>query len=386
MKFSARAVLGAAVALAVAPAFAAPASAATIKIGVIVTLTGPNSGAGLPEGRAISLMPTTIGSDTVQYIVLDDAGNPTKTTEDAKELFDDDHVDALIGPSGTPNAMAIEDLINQAKVPAITMAGAGIVVQPIAQRQWIFKVPPSNESQLVPIADYMLAHNQHTIALISFNDAYGTSYVKSEVPIFGSKGIKIVSTQWFVRSDTSVSGQALAIVSANPDAVLVNASNAPAVLPETTLRQLGYQGTIYQTAGVANQDFVKIGGAAVEGTVIAATPVVVAEQLPDSDPNKQAALEFVQAYGKVAPSDPHDLFGAFGWDAAKRILAAVPAARAKGEPGTPEFRQALRDGIESEKLAGANGFFAPSPTDHIGLTTAAIHLMVIKNGQFVLLQ
>jgi branched-chain amino acid transport system substrate-binding protein len=381
MKISTRAILVAALSL-----VAAPALASTIKIGVIVTLTGPNSGAGLPEGRAISLMPKTIGNDTVQYIVLDDAGNPTKTTEDAKELFDDDHVDALIGPSGTPNAVAIEDLINQAKVPTITMAGAGIVVQPIAQRQWIFKVPPSNDSQIVPIADYMLAHGKHTIALISFNDAYGESYVKSEVPIFKTKGIDIVSTQWFVRSDTSVSGQALAIVSANPDAVLVNASNAPAVLPETTLRQLGYQGTIYQTAGVANQDFVKIGGAAVEGTVIAATPVVVAEQLPDSDANKQAALAFVQAYGKVAPSDPHDLFGAFGWDAAKRIMAAVPAARAKAEPGTLAFRTALRAGIESEHLPGANGLFAPSPTDHTGMTSAAIHLMVIKNGQFVLLQ
>jgi branched-chain amino acid transport system substrate-binding protein len=381
MKISTRAALGIALSLVAAPVFAA-----TIKIGVILTLTGPNSGAGLPEGKAISLLPTRIGNNTVQFITLDDAGNPTKTTQDAKELFDDDHVDALIGPSGTPNAVAIEDLINQAQVPTITMAGAGIVVQPIAQRQWIFKVPPSNDSQLNPIADYMLAHNQHTIALISFNDAYGESYVKSEVPIFAAKGIKIISTQWFVRSDTSVSGQALAIVAAGPDAVLVNASNAPAVLPESTLRQLGFQGTIYQTAGVANQDFVKIGGAAVEGTVVAATPVVVAEQLPASDENKRAALAFVHAYGKVAPKDPHDLFGAFGWDAAQRIYAAVPAALTKGQPGTVEFRTALRAGIEAEKLPGANGFFAPSPTDHIGLTTAAIHLMVIKNGQFVLLK
>jgi branched-chain amino acid transport system substrate-binding protein len=365
---------------------AAPAGAATIKIGVIITLTGPNSGAGLPEGRAVGLMPKTIGADTIQYIVLDDAGNPTKTTQDAKQLFADDKVDALIGPSGSPNTVAIEDLINQYQVPTITMAGAGIVVQPIAQRQWIFKVPPSNESQITPIADYMLAHNQHTIALISFNDAYGESYVKSELPIFAAKGIKVVSTQWFVRSDTSVSGQALAIVAAGPDAVLVNASNAPAVLPEATLRQLGFQSTIYQTAGVANQDFVKIGGPAVEGTVIAATPVVVADQLPASDPNKQAAMDFVAAYGAVMPSDPHDLFGAFGWDAAKRILAAIPAARAAAEPGTPEFRTALRNGIEAEHLPGANGLFAPSPTDHTGLTASAIRLMVIKNGKFVLLQ
>ncbi len=384
MKKLPRAILNTTLTAALALA-AAPALAATIKIGVIVTLTGPNSGAGLPEGRAIGLMPKTIGGDTIQYITLDDAGNPTKTTEDAKELFDDDHVDALIGPSGTPNTVAIEDLINQYKVPTITMAGAGIVVQPPAQRQWIFKVPPSNDSQIGPIADYMLAHNQHTIALISFNDAYGESYVKSEVPIFAAKGIKIISTQWFVRSDTSVSGQALAIVAAGPDAVLVNASNAPAVLPEATLRQLGFQGTLYQTAGVANQDFVKIGGGAVEGTVIAATPVVVAEQLADSNPNKKAAMAFVHAYGSVAPTDPHDLFGAFGWDAAKRILAAIPAAKAAGAPGTLEFRTALRDGIEAEHLPGANGLFAPSPTDHTGLTSSAICMMVIKNGQFVLL-
>ena len=174
---------------------ASTALAGTIKIGVIVTLTGPNSGAGLPEGRAIGLMPKQIANDTIQYIVLDDAGNPAKAVQDAKELFADDNVDALIGPSGTPPTMAIEDLINQYQVPTITMAGAGIVVQPPAKRQWIFKVPPSNDSQIGPIADYMLAHNQHTIALISFNDAYGESYVKSEVPIFAAKGIKIVSTQ-----------------------------------------------------------------------------------------------------------------------------------------------------------------------------------------------
>jgi branched-chain amino acid transport system substrate-binding protein len=365
---------------------ASTALAGTIKIGVIVTLTGPNSGAGLPEGRAIGLMPKQIANDTIQYIVLDDAGNPAKAVQDAKELFADDNVDALIGPSGTPPTMAIEDLINQYQVPTITMAGAGIVVQPPAKRQWIFKVPPSNDSQIGPIADYMLAHNQHTIALISFNDAYGESYVKSEVPIFAAKGIKIVSTQWFVRSDTSVSGQALSIVSAAPDAVLVNASNAPAVLPEATLRQLGYTGTFYQTAGVANQDFIKIGGANVEGTIVAATPVVVAEQLPASDPNKPAAMDFVQAYSTVAPTDPHDLFGAFGWDAGKRILAGIPAASAAAAPGTPAFRTALRAAIETEHLPGANGLFAPSATDHTGMTSAAIHLMKIENGKFILLQ
>jgi branched-chain amino acid transport system substrate-binding protein len=374
------ALLAGAACLAMAPV----AKAADINIGVIITLTGPNSGAGLPEGRAIGLMPTKIGNDTINYIVLDDAGDPTKTTQDAKELFDNDHVDALIGPSGTPNCVAIEDLINQYKVPVITMAGAGIVIQPIAQRQWVFKVPPTNESQITPIADYMLAHNQHTVALISFNDAYGQSYVKSEKPIFAAKGINIVSDQYFVRSDTSVSGQALAIIAANPDAVLINGSNAPAVLPEATLRQLGYQGTIYQTAGVANQDFIRIGGDQVEGTVIAATPVVVAEQLPDSNPDKAAALAFVKAYGAQAATDPHDLFAAFGWDAAQRVLAGIPAARAKAQPGTLAFRTALRNAIEAEDLPGANGTFQPSPTDHVGLDAGAVIMMVVQNGQFVI--
>jgi len=365
---------------------AAPALAADIKIGVIITLTGPNSGAGLPEGRAIGLMPSKIGNDTIDYIVLDDAGNPTKTTQDAKQLFDDEHVDALIGPSGSPNCVAIEDLINQYKVPTITMAGAGIVIEPIAQRQWVFKVPPTNESQIYPITDYMAAHGEKTIALISFNDAYGQSYVKSETPIFAQKNIPIVSTQWFVRSDTSVSGQALSIIAANPDAVLINASNAPAVLPEATLRQLGYQGTIFQTAGVANQDFIKIGGDSVEGTIVVGSPVVVAEQLADSNPDKPAALAFVKAYGSQAATDPHDFFAALGWDAASRILAAIPAARKSAEPGTLAFRTALRNAIEAEDLPGANGTFKPSPTDHVGLSSDSIVVMQVKDGNFVLVK
>jgi branched-chain amino acid transport system substrate-binding protein len=248
----------------------------------------------------------------------------------------------------------------------------------------VFKVAPTDQMFLSPLANHMAKSGIKTVAAISFNDGYGQSNEKTMAGLLKEKGIEVVSEQWYARSDTSVVGQMLKVIAAKHDAVFIAGSNEPAALPQVTLRERGYKGPIYQTSGAANYTFIKIGGPAVEGAILAATPVVVAEQLPDSNPAKAVSMEFVNKYGALPGADPHDMFAAMAWDGGMRILAAIPAALREAQPGTERFRSALRDSIENlKKLAGASGVFTPSPTDHVGLEPGTTILMEVKGGRFV---
>ena len=191
----------------------------------------------------------------------------------------------------------------------------------------------------------------------------------------------------YQRADTSVTGQALKIMSTNPDAVLVAGSGTPAVLPQATLVERGYKGRIYQTHGIANRDFLRVGGKSVEGTIFPVGPILVAEQLPDGNASKKAALEYIAVFEKANGPNSRSTFGAHAWDAMLLLQVAVPEALKKAQPGTPEFRAALRDALESSKeVVATHGVFNMKPTDHQGLDSRARVLVKVENGDWKLVK
>jgi branched-chain amino acid transport system substrate-binding protein len=357
---------------------------AQINIGVTVSATGPAASLGIPEKNTISLLPTTMGGQKVNYIVLDDATNPTEANKNAKRLVSEHKVDAIIGSTTTPTSLAAIEVGAESGTPVITMAP--IPPQTGEKHAWSFVTPQGIGIMASALVDVMKSAGVKSLGFIGFADAYGEVWLQAmKAPLAGA-GISMNTVERFQRTDTSVTGQTLKLVAANPDAVLVVGSGTPAVLPQASLRERGYTGKIYQTHGVANRDFLRVGGKQVEGAVFPVGPMLLAEELPDSHPSKRAALDYVNAYEKVHGKDSRSTFGAHAWDAALLLGNAVPQALKKAKPGTPEFRKALRDAIETTKeLPASHGVFTMSPTDHNGLDQRARVMVRVDGGTWKLM-
>ena len=361
---------------------ASSAALADINVGVTVSATGPAASLGIPEKNTIALMPTTIGGQKVNYIVLDDASDTTKAVANTRRLITEDKVDVILGSTTTPNSLAMIDAVAEAQVPMISMAASARIVEPVdAKRRWVFKTPQNDIMMSLAIATHMANNGVKTVGFIGFADAYGEGWYGEFAKVAALKGLQIVANERYARTDTAVTGQVLKIVAAKPDAVLVAGSGTPAALPQKTLKERGYTGKYYQTHGVANADFLRVGGKDVDDTFLPAGPVLVAEQLPATNPVRKSAQAYVAAYEAAHGKGSVSTFGAHAWDAGLLMTAAVPAALKKAKPGTPEFRAALRDAIEQVKdLPGAHGIFSMSPTDHLGLDQRAYVMVKIVNG------
>ena len=363
---------------------AASVAAQDIKIGVTVSATGPAASLGIPERNTFALMPQTMGGRKVQYIVLDDASDTTTAVKNARKLITEDNVDVVVGSTITPNSLAMIDVAAETETPMIAMAASSRIVEPVdAKRRWVFKTPQNDQQMAVVIVGHMLSKGIKSVGFIGFADAYGEGWWSVFSAIAEARGLKINVNERYQRTDTSVTGQVLKIVSARPDAVLIAASGTPAALPQKTLKERGYSGTIYQTHGVANRDFLRVCGKDCEGTWLPAGPVLVADQLPADHPVKKSATAYVQAYEKAHGQDSVSTFGAHAWDAGILLQAAVPAALKKAQPGTKQFRTALRDALEGVKnVAGAHGIFNMSANDHLGLDQRAAVMVQIVNGDW----
>ena len=368
--------------IALAAIVAASLAHADVNVGVTLSATGPAASLGIPEKNTIALMPTTIGGEKINYIVLDDASDTTTAVSNTRKLITENKVDIVLGSTVTPNALAMIDVAAEAQTPVISLAASSRIVDPVdAKRRWIFKTPQNDIMMSLAIATSMANAGIKTVGYIGFADAYGEGWYQEFSKAAGLKGLTIVSNERYARTDTSVTGQVLKIVATKPDAVLIGASGTPAVLPQRALKERGYTGRYYQTHGVANNDFLRVGGKDVEGTLLPAGPVLVASQLPNDNPVKKSALEYVAKYEAAYGKGSASTFGAHAWDAGKLMQVAVAAALKKAKPGTPEFRAALRDALEETRdVAGAHGIFNMSKTDHLGLDQRGRVMVKIENG------
>ncbi len=359
---------------------------ADVKIGVTVSATGPAASLGIPEKNTVSLLPKEVAGQKVEYIVLDDATDSTQAVKNARKLTSEDHVDALVGSTVVPNSLAMTDIAAETHTPMISMAAAASIVEPMdAKKAWVFKTPQNDILMATAIAQHMSNHGVKTVAFIGFSDAYGESWFKEFSKAADLAKLKIVANERFARNDASVTGQVLKTMSQNADAVLIAGAGTPAALPQKTLKERGYKGTIYQTHGVANNDFLRVCGKDCEGTFLPAGPLLVAEQLPDSNPVKQAALTYKKAYEGAYGAGSVSTFGGHAWDAGLILQRAIPIALKKGQPGTPAFREALRAAIEETKnLPASHGIFNMSPNDHSGLDQRARVMVEIVGGKWKL--
>ncbi|WP_343642615.1 ABC transporter substrate-binding protein [Roseateles sp.] len=358
------------------------AARADINVGVTVSATGPAASLGIPEKNTFALMPKTIAGQKVNYIILDDASDTTTAVANTRKLITEHKVDVVVGSTVTPNSLAMIDAVSEAQVPMISMAASARIVEPMdAKKKWVFKTPQNDIMMALAIASHMQAQGVKTVAYIGFADAYGEGWYGEFNKVAASKGLSIVANERYNRTDTSVTGQVLKIMAAKPDAVLVGGSGTPAALPQKTLKERGYAGKYYQTHGVANNDFLRVGGKDVEGTFLPSGPVLVVDQLPAEHPAKKSAKAYVTEYEKVYGKGSVSTFGGHAWDAGLLLQAAIPNAIKKGQPGTPQFRAALRDAIEGVKeLPAAHGVFTMSPNDHLGLDQRARVMVKIENG------
>lgn len=367
-------------------ALTATGAVAQVKVGISVSATGPAATLGIPEKNAVSLMPKTVGGASVEYIVLDDASDPTAARRNIDRLINDDHVDLVIGSSTSPNSLAMVEAAGKGETPMISLGAAKSIIAPMdANKKWVFKTPYNDAIVASATVAHMKKHGLMTVGAITFNDAYGEGWLAEFAPLAKAAGISIVATEKYSRTDTSVTAQALKLIAAKPAAILIVASGTPGVLPQATLVERGYQGKFYQTTGIVNKDFVRVGGKAVEGTLVAGAPMTVASLLPDSHPAAKEAKAFEKSYEAVFGAGSVSAFAGYAWDAALISQYALGEAVKKAKPGTKEFRAAVRDAVESGKnIATTAGPVNMTADDHNGYSPSAPVMITIQGGKWTI--
>jgi branched-chain amino acid transport system substrate-binding protein len=365
-------------------AASAPAAAQDIKLGVSISTTGQGAALGIPERNTLTLFPEEIGGAKIKIIQLDDAGDPTAATTNARRLATDDKVDVLVGSSTTPPSIAMGNVAAEVGVPHFALAP--MPVTPATQK-WSVVMPQPVALMAKALFEHMKKNNVKAVGLIGFSDSWGDLWVKAFKDIAEPMGLTMAADERYARADTSVAGQALKLVTAKPDAVLVAASGTAAALPQIALRDRGYQGPIYQTHGAVTKDFIRIAGKAAEGGILASGPVIVAELQPDSALTKKPGLAYVQAYEPKFGKDSRTQFGAHMWDVLMVLQRVIPVALKKAKPGTQEFRDAIREALMAEKeIAASQGVYNWTDKDRYGVDGRAVVLLTVKNGDWALVK
>ena len=359
---------------------ASGAALADITIGVIAPMTGAASGLGIPAGNQAKLWPKTIAGEKLNVIVMDDATDPNQGVTHAKRFVTNDKVDVIMGSVATPVAAAVAQVAEEAATPQIAWSPVAV---PAGKDKWLFRLPQSNAVMGHAIIEHMKKQGIKSVGFLGYSDAYGETWLNDFKPQAEKAGIKFGPVERFARADTSVTGQALKLVQANPEAILVVASGSGAAMPQMALAERGYKGKIYQTHAAATRDLMRVGGKAVEGGFVVSGPAVLAEQLPDSHPSKAEAIKFVQQYEKAYGPGSRNQFAGHAYDSIIVMEKAVPIALKKARPGTPEFRAALRDAFEKiGKTTLAHGVLNWTPTDHWGYTDDTGVMMKVTGGEF----
>src|SRR3979409_542382 len=275
------------------PGSPAMAQTSEITIGFTVTTTGPAAALGIPERNSLEFVAKEIAGVPLKVIVLDDGGDPTNATTNARRFVTESKADIIMGSSTTPPTVAVSNVANEAGIPHFGLAPFPITPE---RAKWSVGMP-----QPVPIMGkvlygHMKAHNIKTVGYIGYSDSYGDLWFNDFKNQGLPMGMTLVDEERFARPDTSVAGQVLKLVAANPDAVLVGASGTAAALPQSALRERGYKGLIYQTHGAASMDFIRIAGASAEGVIMSAGPVMSPETQADSALTKKPGRTLTAAY------------------------------------------------------------------------------------------
>ncbi len=360
------------------------AALADVKVGVTIAATGSAAALGVPARNTFTeLWPKEIAGQKLTVILLDDASDPGQATTNARKLVTEENVDVLVGSSITPSSMAVAGVALENGVPHFTQSPVGL---PPGRDKYTFMMPQKVALMALAVFEHMKANKATTVGYVGFSDSWGDLWVKEFKAIGEPMGLKMVAEERYARADTSVAGQALKLVAAKPDVVLVGASGTGAALPQIALRERGFTGTIYHTHGAVTKDFIRIAGKSAEGVILPSGPLVVAELLPDS-PQKKVAVEHLKAYETKFGAGTITQFSGHAFDVLQILERTVPIALKKAQPGTKEFRQAMLEAIEGEKeIAASHGVYNFTSSDHAGLDNRGRVLLTVKDGTWALVQ
>lgn len=363
---------------------ACAASAQEVTVGVTLGATGPGASLGIHYKNAFQLFPKTLGGHPVKYIILEDATDPANAAKNARKLIAEDKVDVIMGSVSVPSTTQVAQIATEAKTPMIALSPVAL---PPDKLEWTFVVPQPVPLMMSAVVEHMKTKGVKTVGYVGFSDSWGDLVLKALEQHANPAGIKVVTNERYARADTSVTGQVIKVLAANPDAVVVGGSGTGGALPHLGLVERGYKKQIYHNHGTVNREFIKVGAKAVEGAIAPTGPLIVPEELPADNPIKKVAGEFIQRYEQTFGAGSRNAFAGYSYDGYLLLNAAVPAAMAKAKPGTPEFRSALRDALESAKnVVGAHGVYNMTAKDHTGLDNRARVLVQVKDGAWRLMK
>jgi len=373
--------------IATAGLLAGATASAQIRIGVVLSLTGPGAAIGGQGQNSVQLWPSEMAGQKVVVTVVNDATDPSTAAKSASRLINEDKVDVIVGSSLTPTSLAMVPVAGEAKTPMVSMGTASAITEPLDERRrWVFRLGPPEKFSTDLVADDLKRRKLSTFAVLALGSAYGDGFLKAMETSAAAKGLKIVGVERYNVTDQSVTAQVAKLMALNPDAIYVASFGTAAAVPQIELASRGYKGRIYQLGGVANPEFLRLAGKAAEGMFITVPPLLVAEQLKESDPVRAGALAFVREYEGKFGTGSRSPFAAAPYDAYRLIENAAKIALRKAQPGTEAFRSALRDGLEQTRdLRTTATIYAYSPTDHVGLDQRSQVLAVVKDGKWTLL-
>ncbi len=365
-------------------ALAAGAHAQDVTVGVTLGATGPGASLGIHYKNAFQLFPKTLGGQPVKYIMLEDATDPAIAAKNARRLLTEDKVDVIMGSVSVPSTTQVAQIATEAKTPMIALSPVAL---PPDKLEWVFVVPQPVPLMMSAVVEHMKSRSVKTVGYIGFSDSWGDLVLKALAQHAAPAAIKIVTHERYARADTSVTGQVIKVLAAEPDAVVVGGSGTGGALPHVGLVEHGYSKQIYHNHGTVNREFIKVGGKAVEGAIAPTGPLIVWEDLPADNPVRKVAGDFVTRYEHAFGEGSRNAFAGYSYDGFLLLDGAVAKATGKATPGTSEFRSALRDAIEqSKEIVGTHGVYNMKPTDHTGLDNRARVLVQVKNGAWRLMQ
>lgn len=352
-----------------------------IKIGAVLDISGPGSSLGVPERDSIKLWEEQTNANggingvPVKVIILDNESDETKSVLAFKKLVGENVV-AVVGASQSGTSIAMINTATQEKVPMVSPAASVKIVTPIADRQWVFKTAQNDSVVVEKVIEYLKVKNFKKVAFLSMNNAYGDSGLQEFTAAAQTAGIKIVVSEKFGATDVDFTPQLSKVKTSAADAMLVWAIPPSASLVTKQARELGLNLPIIHSHGIANQTFIKLAGEAANGVVFAAGKLLVAESLPENDPQKQVLMNYIKAYEKA--DRPRSAFGGHGYDGIYLVGKAI-------EKAGPD-RAKIRDELEKLQEAGISGMYSMSTKDHSGISKDSLVLIEIKNGKWELLK
>ncbi len=361
-------------------ALALSAKAQDIKVGAVLSVTGPASFLGEPEEKTLKMYVDELNAKggikgrKIQLVTYDDGGDANKARTFATRLVEEDKVVAMVGGTTTGTTMAMVPVFEDAQIPFISLAGAVVIVEPV--KRWVFKTPHTDRMACEKIFDDMKKRGLTRIGMISGTDGFGKSMRDECVKVNARFGIEILSEETYGPRDTDMTPQLTNIRAKNPQAVINPGFGQGPAIVTRNFRQLGMNVPLYQSHGVASKQFIELAGDAANGVRLPAAALLVADKLPDSDPQKKVAMDYARKFTEVT-KQPVSTFGGHAYDGLMILAGAIE--RGGTDP------KAIRDEIEKTKgFIGTAGIFNMTPQDHMGLDLSAFKMLEIKGGDWSL--